>query len=117
MAYNNRGVVYGIIKKYDEAISDFNKAIEINPNYVDAHYNRGIIHCYKREYDKALSDYDGLIKIHPIDGVAYFSRGFVYYFKEEYDKSWEDVETAQDMGYEIPLEFLDDLRNAPGRQE
>jgi hypothetical protein len=55
--------------------------------------------------------------MHPKDGFVYFCRGFAYYFKKEYDKSWEDVKRAQDLGFQVPAEFLDDLRNASGRQE
>jgi hypothetical protein len=33
---------------------------------------------------------------------------------EEYDKSLLDVIKAQQLGYQIPPEFLDDLRKATG---
>jgi hypothetical protein len=33
---------------------------------------------------------------------------------EEYDKSLLDVIKAQQLGYQIPLEFFDDLRKATG---
>ena len=35
-------VHYNILKKYDLAIDDFNKAIERNPNFALAYNNRGI---------------------------------------------------------------------------
>jgi len=50
--------------------------------------------------------------------LAYYNRGRTYYFKKdkEYDKSWNDIKKAQDLGYKVPPEFLDDLRKASGRQ-
>ena len=36
-AYNNRGLAYGEKGQYDQAISDFNKALEINSRYADAY--------------------------------------------------------------------------------
>ena len=36
--YNNRGIAKGKLQDYRGAIQDYNKAIELNPNYVDAYY-------------------------------------------------------------------------------
>ena len=33
MAYNNRGLAYAMKSQYDRAISDYNKAIEMNPKF------------------------------------------------------------------------------------
>ena len=41
-AYNNRGNSKNNLKAYNVAIIDFNKAIELDPNYEKAYYNRGI---------------------------------------------------------------------------
>ena len=54
--YFRQGIAYYETGQYDNAISDFNKALEINPNYAEAYYNRGIINLRKQEYDKALDD-------------------------------------------------------------
>jgi len=40
-SYNDRGITYGKISQYDQTISDFNKAIEINPRFAEAYNNRG----------------------------------------------------------------------------
>ena len=44
--------------QYDHAISDFDKAIEINPKFALAYYIRGRSYYYKREkeYDKSWDD-------------------------------------------------------------
>ena len=56
MAYNNRGTAYNTKGQYDQAISDFTKAIEINPKYAGAYYNRGDAFYKKGEYNRALDD-------------------------------------------------------------
>ncbi|MGB7531348.1 MAG: tetratricopeptide repeat protein, partial [Halobacteriota archaeon] len=40
--YSNRGVAYHELKPHEEAIEDYNKAIELNPNFTEAYNNRGI---------------------------------------------------------------------------
>ena len=56
-AYYNRGNAYEKKGQYDKAISDFTKAIEINPRHADACYNRGVVYYYKKDYEKALDDF------------------------------------------------------------
>ena len=41
-AYNNRGTAYYETEKYDKAISEYNKAIKLEPHFSAAYYNRGI---------------------------------------------------------------------------
>ena len=49
--------VYGEKGQHDKAISDFTKAIEINPRHADAYYTRGVVYYYKKDYEKALDDF------------------------------------------------------------
>ncbi len=68
-AYNNRGNAYFEKGQHDQAISDYNKALEINPTDAGAYNNRGIAYMLKGKYDKAWEDVhkaqDLGIKIHP----------------------------------------------------
>jgi Tfp pilus assembly protein PilF len=82
----------------------------------DFYFNQGIAYFITAQYDRAISDFTKAIEIDPKLAVAYSNRGVVYYFKKEYDKSWEDVKEAQNLGYHIPTKFLEDLREASGRQ-
>ncbi len=56
MAYNNRGIAYDEKGQYDKAISDYTKAIGINPRHVQAYINRGIGYAKKGQGDMACSD-------------------------------------------------------------
>jgi tetratricopeptide (TPR) repeat protein len=109
MAYAKKG-------QPDLAIADFNKALEINPKDADAYSNRGSVRREKRQYDQAISDLNKALEINPNFDMAYYQRGRVYYLKGEYNKSWSDIKRAQDLGFQIPPEFLEDLRKASGRQ-
>ena len=56
-AYNNRGKAYCEQENYSSAIKDYNKAIEINPNYVKAYANRGYAHAKLGNNSKAIKDF------------------------------------------------------------
>ena len=43
---------------WNEAIVEFNEAIEMNPGDANAYDNRGLAYYYKGQYDQAISDYD-----------------------------------------------------------
>jgi tetratricopeptide (TPR) repeat protein len=114
--YLRRGIAYYNDSQYDQAISDFTKALEINPRDADAYSNRGSVYREKGQYEQAISDSNKALEINPNFGMAYYQRGRVYYLKGEYNKSWNDIKKTQDLGFEIPSEFLDELRKASGRQ-
>jgi tetratricopeptide (TPR) repeat protein len=115
--YHLQGMGYLDKGQYDQAISDFNTAIEINPKDALAYGLRGLAYREKGQYDQAISDYTTALEINPRDDGAYYNRGVAYYSKQEYNKSWDDIKKAQDLGYKIPPEFLDKLRRALGREK
>ena len=80
-AYNNRGFNNYKNGDFNQAISNFSKAIELIPNYVDAYYNRGLAYYSAEQYDKALADYKKAITFKPNDEEAY--NNFVKYVSEK----------------------------------
>ncbi len=110
--YYHMGAAYLKKREFDQAISLFNKSLEINPKYAEAYETRGMVYSSREQYDEAIADFNRALEIDPRLAEVYFSRGRAYYFKGEYGKSWEDVKRAQDLGYKIPAEFLNDLRRA-----
>lgn len=50
-------------RKYDEAQAEFDKAIEIDPNFVEAYVGRGGIKFQKIEFPAAMEDYNRAVEI------------------------------------------------------
>jgi tetratricopeptide (TPR) repeat protein len=93
-AYIWRGVSRSELKKYDEAIADFNEAIRLDPNNAMAYRNRGATHGRKGELEQALTDLGEAIRLDPNDPLAPYDRGVVYYKKGEYDLAIADLGEA-----------------------
>ncbi len=97
-AHYDSGVAYYNKGQYDEAISDFTKALEINPKFAEAHYYRGIAYAKKGQYEEAISDYNKALEINPRYALAYYGRGLVYNeYKGQYDRAISDYSKALEI--------------------
>ena len=76
--YYNRGNIYGKQGNLTQAISDYTKAIEINPKYTEDYYNRGNTYEKQGNLTQAISDYTKAIEINPKYTAAYCNRGNAY---------------------------------------
>jgi len=56
------------------AIDSYTKAIELNPNYVDAYYNRGLVKSNIGNSEEAIKDYSKAIEIDKTYTNAYHNR-------------------------------------------
>jgi tetratricopeptide (TPR) repeat protein len=81
-------------KDYAQAIADFNKAIDIDPKYLDAYFERGGAylqrgnganqdnhHLAKQDYEQAIADFTEVIRLEterPLLSGVYERRGFAY---------------------------------------
>ncbi|WP_314295614.1 tetratricopeptide repeat protein, partial [Fusobacterium periodonticum] len=63
--YFVRGYAYGKLEKYQEAIKDYDKAIELNPNNASYYFVRGYAYGELEKYQEAIKDYDKAIELNP----------------------------------------------------
>ena len=54
--YANRGNAHNQQGNFAQAVSDYTKAIEMNPNYAGAYYGRVMVYYNLKEYGKAWAD-------------------------------------------------------------
>ena len=77
--YYNRGNLYQRHKKWKLALADYNKAIQINPNFAEAYNHRGFIYQRYKKWELALADYNKAIQINLNFATnSYVNRGNVY---------------------------------------
>ncbi len=58
----------------EEAIKDYDKAIELNPQYAKAYNNRGKAKAKLGRNEEAIKDYDKAIELNPQLAEAYNNR-------------------------------------------
>ena len=66
------------LEKYDAAISDFDTAIQLEPDYAGAYIGRGTVKVKLGKYNTAISDFDTAIQLDPYSAKAagaYIGRG------------------------------------------
>tara|TARA_B100000287_G_C20445214_1_gene707245 strand:+ start:256 stop:735 length:480 start_codon:yes stop_codon:yes gene_type:complete len=92
--YYNRGNQKFDLGDYSGAISDYNKAIEINPRDADAYYNRGIAKGKSKDLSGAIVDFTKVIEINPREADAYYNRGIAKGKLKDYDGAISDLEKS-----------------------
>ena len=70
-----RGLTYQDTGKYDKAIEQYDKSIELNPNLANAYFNRGNAKDSLGHHEKAINDYNEAIRLNPDYADAYTNRG------------------------------------------
>jgi len=113
----NRGIAYSGKGQHDQAVADFNKALEINPKDASAYYNRGMAYGEKNQLDQTIADFNKAVEINPSYGRAYNNRAIIYYLKKEYDKAWNDAHKVEGLGFKMDPGFLRKLREDSGREK
>ena len=58
------------------ALSDFDAAVRLEPNYADAYTGRGIVHLRRGDYGIAFKEFDRALKLAPGSAEAYSGRGY-----------------------------------------
>ena len=90
----NRAETYRLMGRYGDAITDFTRALEIQPDYPWAIQQRALLYRAARRYEEAFSDLTRFIEITPGDPWAIGYRGETYRMMGRYDEALDDFAYA-----------------------
>jgi tetratricopeptide (TPR) repeat protein len=111
VGYSNLGNNYYGLGDYQEAIKDFNRAIELDPKLAGAYWGRGKTYHELGDYQQAIKDFDRAIELNPKLGGAYWSRGKTYQELGNQQQAKEDFKTAAKLPDEEPQGHCEEQRN------
>lgn len=100
-----RGQKFYKNKDFDNAIKEFERIIELDPNNVAAYNNRAYVYASKNDYTHAVDDYSRVIELDPKNAVAYNDRGYVNYMMHNYDLAIADYDKALQLDQNYVLTY------------
>jgi protein O-mannosyl-transferase len=93
--YNSRGIEYSKRGDNDLALKDFNRVLELNPNYVNALGNRSKHYEMIGEFEIAIKDYSHAINVDKKNLHRWHSkRSRLYHLLKKYDAAADDLSQA-----------------------
>lgn len=92
--HNNLGDVYGRWGDKQRALQEFQKAIELKPNYGDAYHNLANTYRELGQIAKALENYQKAISFNPGLWQSYQNIAAIYFELKQYDKALDYVQKA-----------------------
>ncbi len=96
-AVQARGIVHGQADRYELALADFDRALELRPDYEDALGGRGVTFRLMERYEDALADFTRVIDLDPNVARAFAHRGKTYRLMERYEDALADLTRAIDL--------------------
>ncbi len=94
LAYYNRGLAYQMNGELGKAIEDYDSAIALNGDYMEAYVNRGLSYKDLGDFQRAIGDFSSAVELDRNYVKAYLNRGFLYIKLGDYGKAISDFSTV-----------------------
>ena len=84
----------GNLQRYDEALADFNRSLELRPDHPDSFDDRGVTLIHLQRYEEALADFNRSLELRPADPNTVYNRACVYSHLHRASESLKDLKEA-----------------------
>jgi tetratricopeptide (TPR) repeat protein len=92
-----RGARHPVKGRHDQALTVFNRGIELNPEHAAAFVGRGETYRKMGRYDDALADFSRAIELDPQHASALGWRGRTYWAMQRADEALADLNRAIEL--------------------
>ena len=90
-----RGYIYQYERKYQKAVDDFSRAIELDPNSIDALQRRGEEHFKLAKFNESVADFERVVTLQPQRRPYHWQLGISYYYTGQFKEGMELFESHQ----------------------
>jgi lipoprotein NlpI len=104
--FYDRGVIYDSVGLKSLARLDFNRALRLKPDLVDAYNFLGIQYTQLQEFNQAYDAFDSALELEPKHEYAYLNRGIALYYGGRADLSLKDFTTFYNHQKNDPYRIL-----------
>lgn len=80
--------------QFNKAIADYDEAIRLDSEHVDAYNNRANVYCELGQYERAIDDFNEAIRLDPEYALVYYNRGNTYRVLGQYERAIDDFNEA-----------------------
>jgi tetratricopeptide (TPR) repeat protein len=89
-----KGYWLRVMKRLDEALPIYNRAIELDPQHVEGYDYRAVVFQLMGDNDRAIADYTMAVRVDPTYAAAYYRRGYLYQTMGDIDKARADYNAS-----------------------
>ncbi|PYX51046.1 MAG: hypothetical protein DMG79_04355, partial [Acidobacteria bacterium] len=94
-SYRQRAAELSRAKSWDDAITNYRKALELEPNHAITHYNLALALKYKGESRESLKEFQAALKLRAKWAEAHYGIGAVWYDLQDQDDAVKELRTAE----------------------
>ena len=105
--YSQSGTTLCQRGEYQEAIIEFDMAINLNPHDPYSHHWRGVAKYNLGRYEEAITDFDEATTQNPNDILAYYNRGLAKHNLGRYEEAITDFDEAITRNLDYILTYYD----------
>ena len=96
-----KGFVYQNQGNLDKAVEEYQKALQLNPNYTQVYTNLGAVYLEKQDYDRAIQQFNKVIELNYWDRKAHYNLGLAYLYKGDKKRAQEEAKFLQSLRSEL----------------
>jgi len=105
-AYLNRGIAFTMTEKYNDAILNFDKSIELDSKLVYAYYFKGVSQASLKNYSEAINNYTSAIKLQIDFKLAYYMRALSFISQENHEQALIDLNKVIELKSDYDKAFI-----------